>query len=138
MHERKRECNQGSESMAAVLICDNEARLRAVLKLYAQLEGHEVTEAENGLEAVEACKVNSFDIIIIDVAIPGYDGFSAVEEIRKTSNVPIIILTVRDTEYDKKRGFELGIADYIVKPFSSKEIMLRISTILKRTDSSLA
>jgi Response regulators consisting of a CheY-like receiver domain and a winged-helix DNA-binding domain len=119
--------------MANILICDDEEGLRAVLKRYAIFEGHEVSEAENGMQAVEACRREAFDIIIIDVMMPELDGFSAVKEIRKTSNIPVIMLSARGEEYDKVLGFELGVDDYVVKPFSSKEIMLRINAVLRRT-----
>jgi len=123
--------------MAKILICDDESGLRAVLKRYAQFDGHEVTEAGDGTEAVKACAKEQFDIIIMDIMMPEMDGFSAVEEIRKTSDVPIIMLTAKGEEYDKIIGFQLGIDDYVVKPFSSKEIMLRISAILRRTGKSV-
>ncbi len=119
--------------MAKILICDDEAGLRTVIKRYAQFEGHETIEAENGIEAVKACKKESFDIVIMDIMMPELDGFSAVMEIRKTSDVPVIMLSARGEEYDKVLGFEVGIDDYVVKPFSSKEIMLRIGAILRRT-----
>ena len=118
--------------MAKILICDDEPGLRAVIKRYAQLDGHEALEAGNGLEAVEACKKERFDIIIMDIMMPKLDGFSAVKEIRKISDVPIIMLSARGEEYDKVSGFQYGIDDYVVKPFSSKEIMLRITAILRR------
>jgi DNA-binding response OmpR family regulator len=121
--------------MAKILICDDEPGLRAVIKRYAQFEGHETAEAGNGLEAVEACKKEQFDIIIMDIMMPELDGFSAVKEIRKTSEVPIIMLSARGEEYDKVLGFEYGVDDYVVKPFSSKEIMLRIAAILRRRDT---
>lgn len=122
--------------MAKILICDDEAGLRAVIKRYATFEGHEVMEAGNGLEAVGLCRENEFDIIIMDVMMPELDGFSAVKEIRKFSDTPIIMLSARGEEYDKVLGFELGVDDYVVKPFSSKEIMLRISAILRRVEKS--
>lgn len=122
--------------MAKILICDDEAGLRTVIKRYAQFEGHETVEAENGLEAVEACRKGSFDIIIMDIMMPELDGFSAVKEIRKTSDVPVIMLSARGEEYDKVLGFEVGVDDYVVKPFSSKELMLRISAILRRAGKS--
>ncbi|MDY0235417.1 MAG: response regulator transcription factor [Gudongella sp.] len=122
--------------MAKILICDDEAGLRTVLKRYAIFEGHQVTEAGDGMEAVELCQENSFDLIIMDIMMPKLDGFSAVKEIRKTSEVPVIMLSARGEEYDKVLGFELGIDDYVVKPFSSKEIMLRISAILRRTEKN--
>ena len=118
--------------MAKILICDDEPGLRAVLKRYAQFDGHEATEACNGIEAIETCKKEQFDIVIIDIMMPELDGFSAVKEIRKNSDVPIIMLSARGEEYDKVLGFEYGIDDYVVKPFSSKEIMLRIAAILRR------
>ena len=118
--------------MTKILICDDEPGLRSVIKRYAQFEGYEVIEAGDGMEAVEACKETVFDIIIMDVMMPTLDGFSAVREIRKTSDVPVIMLSARGEEYDKILGFELGVDDYVVKPFSSKEIMLRINAILRR------
>jgi DNA-binding response OmpR family regulator len=124
--------------MAKILICDDEAGLRAVIKRYALFEGHEATEAGNGIEAVEACKKETFDIVIMDVMMPELDGFSAVKEIRKTSAVPVIMLSARGEEYDKILGFELGVDDYVVKPFSSKEIMMRVAAILRRTGKSAA
>jgi len=122
--------------LARILICDDEPGLRAVIKRYAVSEGHDVVEAGDGMEAVLACKKNQFDIIIMDIMMPGMDGFSAVKEIRKTSDVPVIMLSARGEEYDKVLGFELGIDDYVIKPFSSKEIMLRIAAILRRSGKS--
>lgn len=122
--------------MAKILICDDEAGLRAVLKRYAVFEGHEVTEAGDGMEAVKLCLNNTFDIIIMDIMMPELDGFSAVREIRKTSDTPVIMLSARGEEYDKVQGFEAGVDDYVVKPFSSKEMMLRISAILRRVEKS--
>jgi DNA-binding response OmpR family regulator len=124
--------------MAKVLICDDEPGLRAVIKRYAQFDGHDVTEAGDGFEAVAACAREAFDIVIMDIMMPGLDGFSAVKEIRKTSGVPVIMLSARGEEYDKILGFETGVDDYVVKPFSSKEIMLRVGAILRRTGRSAA
>lgn len=119
--------------MAKILICDDEAGLRAVIKRYATFEGHEVCEAGDGMEAVELCRRESFDIIIMDIMMPELDGFSAVKKIRKTSDTPVIMLSARGEEYDKILGFEVGVDDYVVKPFSSKEIMLRVNAILRRS-----
>lgn len=123
--------------MAKLLLCDDEAALRAVLKRYAIFEGHEVTEAGDGLEAVSLCREESFDMIIMDIMMPELDGFLAVKEIRKISQTPVIMLSARGEEYDKVLGFELGIDDYVVKPFSSKEIMLRVNAILRRSSISV-
>ena len=122
--------------MAKLLICDDEAGLRAVIKRYAIFENHEVTEAGDGWEAVELCRKNNFDIIIMDIMMPNLDGFSAVKEIRRTSDTPVIMLSARGEEYDKVLGFEVGVDDYVVKPFSSKEIMLRVNAILRRVDKN--
>ncbi len=118
--------------MAKILICDDEPGLRAVIRRYAAFEGHETREAGDGLEAVKLCKEEPFDILLMDVMMPELDGFSAVSEIRKTSDVPVIMLTARGEEYDKVLGFEIGVDDYVVKPFSSKEIMMRVGAILRR------
>ncbi len=118
--------------MAKILICDDESGLRSVIKRYAIFEGHEVVEASNGMEAVELCRDTFFDIIIMDVMMPELDGFSAVKEIRKKLDTPVIMLSARGEEYDKVLGFEVGVDDYVVKPFSSKELMLRVNAILRR------
>ncbi len=118
--------------MSKILIVDDELRVRDLIKKYAKFEGYEVAEASNGLKALELCKNHEFDIIIMDVMMPELDGFSACREIRKFSNVPIIMLSARGEEYDKVHGFESGVDDYVVKPFSPKELMMRIGAILKR------
>lgn len=118
--------------MYNILVVDDEARIRTIIKKYAEFEGHTVTEASDGMEAVSLCRRGSYDIIIMDIMMPELDGFSACREIRKTSQTPIIMLSARGEEYDKINGFELGIDDYVVKPFSPKELMLRIDAVLKR------
>ncbi len=122
--------------MKKILICDDEIGLRKVLRKYAEYEEFQVYEATNGLEGVKLCNEIDFDIIIMDIMMPKLDGFGAVHEIRKTKNTPIIMLSAKGEEYDKVMGFELGIDDYVVKPFSSKEVMLRINAILKRLNTS--
>ena len=119
--------------MSRQLIVDDEERIRDIIKKYAQFEGFETVEAVDGLQAVEICRKESFDLIIMDVMMPELDGFSAVREIRKTSSTPVLMLSARGEEYDKIHGFELGIDDYVVKPFSPKELMMRVSAILKRS-----
>ncbi len=123
--------------MYRILVVDDEEKIRELIKKYAVFEGHTVTEAGDGMEAVEICRKdpNAFDIIIMDVMMPELDGFSAVKEIRKTCNTPVLMLSARGEEYDKIHGFELGIDDYVVKPFSPKELMMRINAIMKRTAS---
>lgn len=122
--------------MYTILLTDDEDKIRSLIRKYAEFEGHEVQEAANGMEAIELCKSQSFDIIIMDIMMPELDGFSAVKEIRKTSDTPVIMLSARGEEYDKIHGFELGIDDYVVKPFSPKELMMRIEAIMKRSKKS--
>lgn len=118
--------------MYHILVADDEARIRSIIKKYAEFEGHQVTEVADGMEAVHLCRSQTFDIIIMDIMMPELDGFSACREIRKISQTPIIMLSARGEEYDKINGFELGIDDYVVKPFSPKELMLRIEAVMKR------
>lgn len=119
--------------MYRLLVVDDEERIRQIIIKYAVFEGHQVTEASDGMEAVQLCRNNDFDLIIMDIMMPELDGFSAVKEIRKTQNVPVIMLSARGEEYDKIHGFELGIDDYMVKPFSPKELMMRVNAIMKRS-----
>jgi DNA-binding response OmpR family regulator len=121
--------------MYNILVVDDETRIRSIIKKYAEFEGHTVTEAADGMEAVHFCRGTQFDIIIMDIMMPELDGFSACREIRKTLQTPIIMLSARGEEYDKINGFELGIDDYVVKPFSPKELMLRIEAVMKRVKS---
>lgn len=119
-----------------ILVVDDEEKIRDLIGKYAKFEGHAVEFATDGMEAVEKCRINNYDIIIMDIMMPNLDGFSACREIRKKSDVPILMLSARGEEYDKINGFELGIDDYVVKPFSPKELMLRIEAIMKRTQKS--
>ncbi|MBR6917352.1 MAG: response regulator transcription factor [Clostridia bacterium] len=121
--------------MYRILVVDDEEMIRKIVSKYASFEGHEITEASDGMQAIELCRNNTFDIVIIDIMMPELDGFSACREIRKFSSVPIIMLSARGEEYDKINGFELGIDDYVVKPFSPKELMLRVDAIMKRVSS---
>lgn len=118
--------------MPKILIVDDEKMIRNVVKEYAEFEGYETAEAENGMEAVELCRKEDFDIIIMDIMMPRLDGYSAVKEIRKTKQIPVIMLSARGEEYDKLFGFEIGVDDYVVKPFSPKELLARIKAVLKR------
>ena len=122
--------------MAKILIVDDEEKIRALIEKYAVFEGFSAEQAENGMQAVAICREKDFDLIIMDIMMPELDGFSAVREIRKTSDVPVIMLSARGEEYDKIHGFELGIDDYVVKPFSPRELMMRIEAVLKRVSAS--
>ncbi len=116
-----------------VLIVDDEEMIRGVLKEYVEFEGGTAYEAADCMQAVRLCKDNDFDIILMDVMMPKLDGFSAVKEIKKIKNIPVIMLSARGEEYDKLFGFEIGADDYVTKPFSPKEVMARIHAVLKRT-----
>ncbi|MCI5802565.1 MAG: response regulator transcription factor [Oscillospiraceae bacterium] len=118
--------------MYRILMVDDEERIRQIVIKYAVFEGHQVTEAANGMEAVRLCRDNDFDIVIMDVMMPELDGFSAVREIHKFKKIPVIMLSARGEEYDKIHGFELGADDYVVKPFSPKELMMRVGAVMKR------
>lgn len=118
--------------MAKLLIVDDEQKIREVIQEYAIWNGFEVEQAADGMDAVELCRNADFDLIIMDVMMPKLDGFSAVKEIKKAKDIPVIMLSARGEEYDKLFGFELGIDDYMVKPFSPKELMARVNVILTR------
>jgi DNA-binding response OmpR family regulator len=122
--------------MTTLLIVDDESRIRSLIAKYAAFEGYATEEADNGMTAVEMCRQKQYDLIIMDVMMPELDGFSAVREIRKNDNVPVIMLSARGEEYDRIHGFELGIDDYVVKPFSPKELMMRVGAVLKRGGSA--
>lgn len=116
-----------------LLVVDDEERIRDIIRKYAVFEGYTVEEAGNGMEAVEKCRLNTYDLIIMDVMMPELDGFSAVREIRRFSQTPVLMLSARGEEYDRIHGFELGIDDYVVKPFSPRELVMRVGAILKRS-----
>lgn len=122
--------------MKQLLVVDDEAKIREVIKEYAEFSGYEVTEAEDGMSAIGLCKLNDYDLIIMDVMMPKLDGFSSVKEIKKIKDIPVIMLSARGEEYDKLFGFELGIDDYVVKPFSPKELMARVNAVLNRRSGS--
>lgn len=124
--------------MARLLIVDDEQNIREVIREYSEFNGHEVTEAADGMSAVGLCKLNDYDLIVMDIMMPKLDGYSACKEIRKTKDIPIIMLSARGEEYDKLFGFELGIDDYVVKPFSPKELMARINAVLSRKSGASA
>ncbi|MCQ2464274.1 MAG: response regulator transcription factor [Oscillospiraceae bacterium] len=121
--------------MSRILIVDDEMNIRLVVKEYAEFEGYEVSEAENGMQAIEMVKSNDYDLVIMDVMMPKLDGYSACKEIKKIKNIPVIMLSARGEEYDKLFGFEIGVDDYVVKPFSPKELMARIRVVMKRNSA---
>lgn len=119
--------------MTKILIVDDEAKIRELIIKYAKHEGFETAEAADGMEAVELCEKNHYDLVVMDIMMPHLDGFSAVKEIKKIKpHLPFILLSALGEEYDRIHGFDVGVDDYVVKPFSSKELMMRIHAILKR------
>lgn len=118
--------------MERILVVDDEEKIRAIIRKYAEFEGYEIVEGRNGMEAVEICRKEDFDLIILDVMMPELDGFSACKEIQKIKKTPIIMLSARGEEYDKLHGFEMGIDDYVVKPFSPRELLMRMKVVISR------
>lgn len=122
--------------MQIILIVDDEIKIREVIREYAEFEGYSTLEAENGMDAVRLARENKIDLIIMDAMMPKLDGYSAIKEIKKTKDVPVLMLSARVEEYDKLFGFEIGVDDYVTKPFSPKEVMARVNAILKRSQKA--
>ncbi|MTI48700.1 response regulator transcription factor [Sporosalibacterium faouarense] len=118
-----------------ILIVDDEEKMRQVIKIFLEREGFQVDEARDGKDALN--KLDSFDysLLILDVMMPKIDGWTVCRKIRETSDLPVIMLTARGEEYDKLFGFELGVDDYITKPFSPKEVVARVKAVLKRANN---
>ncbi len=115
-----------------ILVVDDEELIRNVIKEYLMMENYTVDEAGDGQEAIEKAKNNDYNLIIMDIMMPKMDGYQACKEIKKNKDVPFIMLSARSEEYDKLIGFDLGIDDYVTKPFSPKELVARVKAILKR------
>lgn len=122
--------------MPNLLITDDDLHLRKLVRTYAELEGYRCEEAANGQEAISKLSAGSWDLVVLDVMMPGIDGFETLAKIRESSQIPVIMLTARNEEYDKLLGFNLGVDDYMSKPFSPKELMARISAVLRRSNTN--
>ncbi len=118
--------------MSKILVVDDEEKIRLIIRKYGEFEGHEIKEAADGMEAVRMCMVEDFDLIILDVMMPELDGFSACKMIKDKKDIPVIMLSARGEEYDRIHGFEAGVDDYVVKPFSPKELMMRVNVVVSR------
>ncbi len=118
--------------MLKILIVDDEIKIREVVKEYARVSNYEADEASNGLDAIEMVKNNDYDCVILDIMMPELDGFSACKKIKELKNVPIIMLSARQEEDDKLFSFDIGVDDYVTKPFSPKELMARIKVVCDR------
>ncbi len=123
--------------MKKILVVDDEAKIRSIIRKYGEFEGYEVDEASDGMDAINKVKVDSeYDVVIMDVMMPELDGFSACSEIKKIKDIPVIMLSARGEEYDRIHGFEAGVDDYVVKPFSPKELMMRVKVVTGRRQST--
>lgn len=118
--------------MTRLLIVDDEPDIREIIRRYAELEGYETTEASDGFEALSLCRERDFEAVVMDIMMPGMDGYTACREIRKIKDVPMLMLSAKGTEGDKLYGFEMGVDDYVVKPFSPRELMARLKVIIAR------
>lgn len=122
--------------MSKILVVDDEEKIRFIIKKYGEFEGHEIKEASDGIEAVKMCDKEDFDLIILDVMMPELDGFSACKMIKSKKDIPVIMLSARGEEYDRIHGFESGVDDYVVKPFSPKELMMRANVVISRNQKT--
>ena len=120
-----------------VLIVDDEVLIRNVIKEYLKINNVLFDEVDNGISAIDLCKINRYDCIIMDIMMPKLDGYSAIKEIKKLCDSKIIVLSARTEEFDKLAGFDLGIDDYVTKPFSPKELIARIKAVTKRSNDSI-
>ena len=118
--------------MERILVVDDEDKIRAIIRKYGEFEGYEITEAHDGMEAVEICRKEDFDLIILDLMLPGVDGFEICRQIRSQKNTPIIMVSAKKDDIDKIRGLGLGADDYITKPFSPSELVARVKAHLAR------
>lgn len=120
-----------------ILVCDDETLIREVIREYLLMDNYEVLEASNGLDAIDVVKNNDIDLIIMDIMMPKMDGYQAIKEIKKIKDIPFIVLSARSEEFDKLIGFDLGIDDYVTKPFSPKELVARIKAVTKRLQNEV-
>ena len=120
-----------------ILVVDDEVLIRDVIREYLQLEGYSVDEASDGEDAISKCKYNDYSLVIMDIMMPHKDGFQACREIKEMKDIPFIMLSARSEEDDKLTGFELGIDDYVTKPFSPKELIARVKAVLKRVSNEV-
>ncbi len=120
-----------------LLVVDDEQRIREVICEYAKIEGYTVFEADDGIMAIDIVKNNLIDVIILDIMMPKQDGYSTLKELKTIKNIPVIMLSARGEEYDKLLGFDLGIDDYMTKPFSPKELIARVKAVTKRNNKEI-
>ncbi len=124
------------EQGSKILVVDDEERIRRLIKMYLEREAFEVTEAEDGEEALKIALEEDFDVILLDLMLPGIDGIEVCKELREKKATPVIMLTAKGEESNRVQGFEVGTDDYIVKPFSPREVVLRVKALLRRSSST--
>ncbi|WP_062104773.1 response regulator transcription factor [Bacillus niameyensis] len=124
------------EQQVNILIVDDEDRIRRLLRMYLERENYVIDEAENGVEALEMALNNDYNCILLDLMMPGKDGIEVCNELREHKNTPVIMLTAKGEESNRVQGFEVGTDDYIVKPFSPREVVLRVKALLRRSSQS--
>lgn len=124
------------EKEAKILVVDDEERIRRLLKMYLERENYEIDEADNGEKALEMALKEEYDLILLDIMMPGMDGIEVCQELRKTKATPVIMLTAKGEEANRVQGFEVGTDDYIVKPFSPREVVLRVKALLRRSSTT--
>ena len=124
------------EQGGKILVVDDEDRIRRLIRMYLERENFEVTEAEDGDEALQYALGDDFDVILLDLMMPGKDGIEVCRELREKKATPVIMLTAKGEEANRVQGFEVGTDDYIVKPFSPREVVLRVKALLRRSSST--
>ncbi|ADU22040.1 response regulator transcription factor [Ruminococcus albus] len=124
--------------MSRILIVDDEPDIITLISRYAEREGYEVVTAEDGSQAIDICRKEDFDLIVMDIMMPDTDGFTACKKIKEFKDIPVIMLSARGTEFDKLFGFEVGVDDYVTKPFSPRELMARIKAVINRSKTDVS
>ncbi|REE94237.1 two-component system response regulator ResD [Paenibacillus taihuensis] len=125
-----------SEELHRILVVDDEERIRRLLKMYLEKEGYIIEEAEDGESALRLATANDFDLILLDVMLPGMDGIEVCSRLRQIKATPVIMLTAKGEEMNRVQGFEVGADDYVVKPFSPREVIYRVKAILRRSSAT--
>lgn len=125
-----------SEELHRILVVDDEERIRRLLKMYLEKEGYVIEEAEDGESALRIATANDFDLILLDVMLPGMDGIEVCSRLRQIKATPVIMLTAKGEEMNRVQGFEVGADDYVVKPFSPREVIYRVKAILRRSSAT--
>lgn len=125
-----------SEQVNRILVVDDEERIRRLLKMYLEKEGYEIEEAEDGETALKKATEEDYDLVLLDVMLPGIDGIEVCNRLRQSKSTPVLMLTAKGEEINRVQGFEVGADDYVVKPFSPREVIFRVKAILRRSSAT--